>query len=60
MKYIMARSLHTNFVILMSFTYKLLVMENECKMQLACMQKPYNIVCIKIPTRIVRSRRIKK
>ena len=27
--------------------YKLLVMKNKCNMQLACMQKPYNIALIR-------------
>ena len=40
--------------------YKLLVMKNESNMQLACMQKPYNIACYKIFYSAVRSRRIKK
>ena len=40
--------------------YKLLVMKNECNMQLVCMQKPYNIACNKLLYSVVRSRRIKK
>ena len=40
--------------------YNLLVMKNDCNMQLACMKKPYNIACNKILYSAVRSRRIKK
>ena len=40
--------------------YKLLVIKNECNMQLVCMQKPYNIACYKLLYSVVRSRRIKK
>ena len=40
--------------------YKLLVIKNKCNMQLACMEKTYNIACNKILYSAVRSRRIKK
>ena len=39
---------------------KLLVMKNECNMQLACMQKPYNIACNKILYSAIRYRRKRK